>query len=231
MQFGFRANYSTETATCYLIEKVKVSLDTGGVVGAVFLDLKKAFDTVNHNILLYKLLNKIFSYLIKSYLSLRSQHVKIGNYKSNSLCLSTGVPQGSILGPTLFSIYINDLPFVCENCDILMYADDTVIFTHGKTAAEVAIKLTDVLVKVTSWLNHCCLQLNVSKTVCMFLSKSSRIDTEQDITISGHRLKVVSEYKYLGLHLDSHLAFKTHIKRVCNKVKFSLANFRYIRNL
>lgn len=99
-------------------------------------------------------------------------------------------------------MYINDLPSVCGQCDILMYADDTVIFTHGKTAEEVAMKLTDVMLKVTSWLNQCCLQLNVSKTVYMFFSKGHSVDVEQDILISGKRLQVVSEYKYLGVHID-----------------------------
>lgn len=158
MQFGFRANHSTETAICYFTEKVKALMDKGGVVGAVFLDLQKVFDTLNHNNLLHKLYDFNFPIhfvnLIISYFSSRSQLVKIDNLKSNLLDLSTGVPQGSILGPILFSLYINDLPKECEQCNILMYADDTVIFTHDKNAEEVAKKLTDFMVKVTSWLNQ-----------------------------------------------------------------------------
>ncbi len=103
MQFGFRANYSTEMANCYFTEKVKSLLDKGGVVGAVFLDLRKAFDTLNHRILLSKLLSFNFSphtlRWIESYLSGRTQYVSIQNYNSAPLSISTGVPQGSILGP------------------------------------------------------------------------------------------------------------------------------------
>ena len=234
MQFGFRANHSTETATCFFVEKVKASMDRGGVVGAVFLDLRKALDTVNHNILLQKMLNLNvsieFTNLFNSYLSSRSQCVKIENHKSSALCLSIGVPQGSVLGPILFSMYINDLPSVCGECDVLMYADDTVVFTHGKTAEEAATKVTDVLENITSWLNNNCLQPNISKTVFMFFSKGHSIITEQDAFFSGRRLQVVSEYKYLGVHIDTNLNFKTHIKKVCNKVKFNLSNYRYIRN-
>ena len=181
MQFGFRANHSTETATCYVMEKIKSSMDRGGgAVGAVFLDLRKAFDTVNHSILLEKLRNFNLSTdclkLLESYLSSRSQLVKNQNHNSNVLQVSTGVPQGSVLGPLLFSMYINDLPSVCESCDIVMYADDTVILGYGKTAEEVATKLTDAMVRITSWLNQCCLQLNLTKTVCMFFSKTKKLN-------------------------------------------------------
>lgn len=146
MQFGFRTRHSTESANCFFIENIKHLLDKGGVVGAVFLDLKKAFDTVNHKILLTKLRKCNFSAdaikWIESYLSNCSQSVRISDYRSPLLALSTGVPQGSILGPLLFSLYINNLPSVCPDVYIQMYADDTVIYTHGKNTAQVAEKLS-----------------------------------------------------------------------------------------
>lgn len=103
-----------------------------------FLDLKKAFDTVNHQILIRKLANLNFSpdalNWMKSYLSGRIQCVRVGNETSPFLCNEMGVPQGSILGPILFSLYINDLPSVCTGCVIQMYADDTVLYAHAKTS-------------------------------------------------------------------------------------------------
>lgn len=107
MQFGFRPNHFTNTATLHLIEQVKARLDKGGVVGAVFLDFHKAFDTVNHNVL-------------------------------PSLSSSLVVPQRSVLGLLLFSLYINDLPQQCHGLEVQMYADDTVLYTHAKTTKLVA---------------------------------------------------------------------------------------------
>ncbi len=234
MQFGFRAKYSTETANCFLIEKIKSLLDKGGVVGAVFLDLKKAFDTVNHRILMSKLASFNFCSdtlkWIESYLSNRSQSVQVQNHQSAALCLSTGVPQGSILGPLLFLLYINDLPYVCPDTNIQMYADNTVIYVHGSSMTQVADKLTNSMAHVTAWLKQCCLQLNVSKTVCMFFTKKNSPSVEPDIFVSGERLQVVSEYKYLGVLVDSKLSFKAQVKKVCNRVKFNLSNFRFIRD-
>lgn len=121
MQHGFRAHHSTETATMvYFVERVKSSLDKGGVVEAIFLDLRKAFDTVNHNIL-SKFVQFNFSQntsnWFKPYLINRSQCVRIQNTKSSFKELTTGVPQGSILGPLLFSLCMNDLTSVCQGRD------------------------------------------------------------------------------------------------------------------
>ncbi len=234
MQFGFRAKYSTETANCFLIENIKTLLDKGGVVGAVFLDLKKAFDTVNHRILMSKLSCFNFSShtlnWIESYLSDRFQCVRVHNHLSNDLGTSTGVPQGSILGPMLFAMYINDFHLSCPGINIQMYADDTVIYIHGSSMTQVANELTNSMVNVSAWLKENCLQLNVSKTVCMSFSKSNSIIKEPDVYVSGVRLQVVPQYKYLGILIDSKLTFKAQVKKVCKQVKFNLYNFKFIRD-
>ena len=160
----------------------------------------------------------------------RSQYVRVQNNQSSNLQLSTGVPQGSILGPLLFSLYINDLPSICPDINIQMYADDTVIYVDGGSLTQVANELTNKMVHVTAWLEQCCLQLNVSKTVYMFFTKTKSSCVEPDVFVSGERLQVVSQYKYLGVLIDSRLNFKAQVKKVCNKVKFSLSNLRFTRD-
>ena len=109
-------------------------------------------------------------------------------------------------------------------------ADDTVICGWGKNNVEVAARLTKVMVDVSDWLNKCCLQLNTSNTVAMFFSKTSRSHTEPDVFISDQRIKIVKEYKYLGILIDNQLTFKKHVKKICKNLKFTLANFRHLRN-
>uniref|UniRef100_A0A8C6V2B9 Reverse transcriptase domain-containing protein n=1 Tax=Neogobius melanostomus TaxID=47308 RepID=A0A8C6V2B9_9GOBI len=234
MQFGFRTNHSTETACCYFMESIKSSLDTGKVVGAVFLDLRKAFDTVNHLVLLSKLKQYNLSIntlsWIKSYLAGRSQCVRVSEAVSPLRECTMGVPQGSILGPLLFSLYINDLPSVCDDVDVQMYADDTVIYTDGKDHEQVATKLSKAMDKISIWLNDSCLTLNVSKTATMFFSTKPNKKTYPLITVKGEKIENVNEFRYLGIFLDSRLSFKKHIKKVCHTIKYNLFTFKSIRN-
>jgi len=195
MQFGFRKNYSTEMATCYFVEKIKLKLDNGSAVGAVFLDLKKAFDTVNYNVLLSKLSNLNFSDTamkwMESYLTIRRHSTRVGNKMSSFSNCTVGVPQGSVLGPLLFSLYVNDLPLVCPQVDTLMYADDTVILAHGRDRHEVANKLTVAMAKIATWLSGSCMTLNVSKTVCLYFSIRKN-ENQPDVVVNGENIRVVT---------------------------------------
>ena len=233
MQFGFRAHHSTETANSVFIEKIKNRLDKNPYVGAVFLDLKRAFDTVNHHVLLTKLSHFNFSSdtitWFKSYLSNRKQCVVINSVKSPYVSNPVGVPQGSILGPLLFSLYINDLPDVCPECNVQMYADDAVIFIHGKSVELITASLTCALDKVQIWLSTNCLLLNVKKTVCMLFSKRPVKIERSNVFSMGEELELVSHFRYLGVILDSNLTFKKHIKKVTCTINFNLKNFRQIR--
>ncbi len=199
----------------------------------MFLDLKKAFDTVNHQTLLSKLSFFNFSEeamkWMESYLTNRKQSGHIGNSYSSCLDCNICVPQGSVLGPILFSLYINDLPSVCQSVNIQMYADDTVLYLHTKNKQQAATKLNEALVHVSEWLKMSDLHLNINKTVCMFFSKRSSIGQQADVFIEGEKLMVVSDFKYLGIILDSNLTFKKHVKKVANTVRYNLVNFRHIR--
>ena len=235
MQFGFRKNNSTETAVCFFLENIKSKLDAGGVIGAVFINLRKAFDTINHQILLTKLSRFNFSpstlNWIESYISARSQCVRIQNMKSTSRNNNLGVPQGSVLGPLLFSLFINDLPSCCPlNVTCKMYANDAVLYVHAKDKKHAAQELTDAMTNVYNWLEKSQLYLNISKTVCMYLSKRANTDSNPNVSVQGKTIEVVQEFKYLGITLDSQLIFKRQIKNIVNKIKFNLSNFRFIRN-
>ena len=235
MQFGFRKHHSTETAVCFFLENIKSKLDGGGVIGAVFIDLRKAFDTINHQILLTKLSSFNFSQStlnwIESYISSRSQCVRIQNMKSTLRNNNLGVPQGSVLGPLLFSLFINDLPSCCpSNVTCQMYADDTVLYVHAKDKKHAAQELTDAMTNVYNWLEKSQLYLNTSKTVCMYFSKRANTDSDTNVSVQGKTIEVVQEFKYLGITLDSQLLFKRQIKNTVNRIKFNLSNFRFIRN-
>ena len=204
------------------VEKVKSYLDKSSYVAAVFVDFKRAFDTVNHLKLLSRLLTFNFSNQtvkwIQSYLSDRKQCVQIKNSRSPYLHYTQGVPQGSILGPLLFSLYVNNLPNVCKNVDMIMYADDTVIFTQAKSAGDAAHQLSLALNDLQTWLNDSCLCLNVKKTVSMFFSKPKTTVAAVKVCLGGHELVNVEEFKYLGVLIDSKLSFKKHIKKVVKTV-------------
>ena len=159
---------------------------------------------------------------------MRRQCTGVGNKMSSFINCAVGVPQGSVLGPLLFSLYVNDLPLACPEVETQMYADDTVILAHGRDRCEVAAKLTAEMAKIATWLSESCLILNVSKTACMYFY--IRKNGNQPGIFVREKIQTVSHFKYLGITVDSQLSFKKHIKQVCNTVKFNLRNFRYIRN-
>ena len=136
-QSGFRRMHSTETAVTYFADEMVMNMDKGLVTGSVFIDLAKAFDTVDHDILLSKLeyygvCNESLPWF-KNYFTGRKQFVHIDPQSSEELAMTSGVPQGSILGPLLFIVYINDLPRCVKHCSVNMYADDTVLYLAGPT--------------------------------------------------------------------------------------------------
>lgn len=217
-----------------LTEKVRHLLDSSPCAMAVFLDLKRAFDTVNHQALLSKLSHFNFSIeaiqWFRSYLSNRKQCVCVSNVKCPYLSCSVGVPQGSIIGPLLFSLYINDLPDVCNDVHFQMYADDAVVLTHGKSYSEVSKTRTSCMSNVQERLTAACLYLNTQKTVCMAFSKRLVVLRNSNVFLRGEELSLVTEFKYLGVILDPTLSHKKHVKKVSRTINFNLSNFRQIRS-
>ena len=174
-QYGFRKFHSTELASLELVDRIYTSLDDGKPAISVFLDLSKAFDTLDHDILIQKLsfygINGVALEWFKSYLQNRYQYVDYNGHCSDLLPLTTGVPQGSILGPLLFIIYMNDIHFACHNFKPIIYADDTNLFspicsfdcTVNSEAPNVSDTINNELSLVQEWLNINKLSLNVKK--------------------------------------------------------------------
>ena len=221
-QFGFRKSHSTNHAIISLVEKVNQALDSGKVLVGIFLDLKKAFDTVDHKILVDKLFKygirgNIFNWL-KSYLSNRKQYVNWQGSNSEIETTSCGVPQGSILGPLLFILYVNDLSKVSNKFVSILFADDTTILFEGHNIDSIVTSLNYELVKLIIWLNANKLSINVSKTHYMVFHRARRKVDHKDIILNNYILQQVHFTKKLGIIIDDKLKWANHISYIKNKI-------------
>jgi hypothetical protein len=226
-QFGFRSGYSTDMALITTIDQITASLDTGENVIGLFLDLRKAFDTVDYEILLRKLSfygvrgNALL--LCRNYLSGRSQSVFYNGMRSNVLPVTCGVPQGSILGPLLFLTYINDMKNTLTLCRPILYADDTNIFLSGKDLNTMTNTFNNELMHLKQWFTANRLSLNISKTHAMIFSLNRQISSHTlDLRIHNTPIDTTTQSKFLGIHIDNKLTWSTHISHICNKVSKSI---------
>ena len=222
-QFGFREKHSSYMALITLIDHLSEALERGEAVIGLFLDFSKAFDTVDHEILLVKLhhygIRGVMLDWFRDYLSNRTQCVVYDEVSSELMPVKCGVPQGSILGPLLFLLYVNDLPNAATNLFSVLYADDTNMFATGKDIDYLVSNLNKTLLNVSDWLKANKLSINVKKTHYMVWSPRSLVmNRTLHIEFNGQQIEEVNETKFLGVILDNGLTWKPHIQHVRNKV-------------
>jgi hypothetical protein len=221
LQFGFIENSSTAMAINLLVDKISTAMDEGNYSIGIFLDFSKAFDTVNHDILFSKLQHYGIRGLaldwLKSYLINRQQYVCFESVESSRLTTNCGVPQGSILGPLLFLLYINDIAYVSNSSYMILYADDTNVFFNGNNLEDLYNEINNTLDIIKVWLQANKLSLNVDKSQCMFFTHKS-FQYNNEIKIANEALSQVETAKFLGVYLDSKLSFKKHLCYIKGKV-------------
>lgn len=204
---------------CYIKDSILTNIDSKNFTLGLFLDLKKAFDSIKYNILYDKLsrygVRGVALELIKNYLSHRSQIVQIQNAKSSKLKLTQGVPQGSILGPFLFLVYINDIVTIANSPEIIMYADDTNVFFKSTDLTDLETKANEYLALLSTWLGQNRLQLNIAKTnYVIFRALNKQLSREIVLTFQGHELTRVKEQKFLGVWFQEHLSWNVHVNNL-----------------
>ena len=235
-QFGFRSNHSTDYALLSIIDKIQTAIaDDSDYSCGIFLDFSKAFDTVDHNILIKKLdyygIRGTAKNWFISYLSNRQQSVTINNSKSDPVTISCGIPQGSVLGPILFLIYINDFHLCSTLFDFNLFADDANLFYRHKNLHVLQQNINSELINIHVWLCANKLSLNIEKSnFVLFHARQKKITINFELKLNNKNLKQEESLKYLGIFIDSNLSWKPHIKYISKKIKRNvgvLSKLRY----
>ena len=228
-QFGFRKGINTSDALTEYLDVINDTLNEGEYIVTVFLDFQKAFDTVQHDILLDKLHHLGFRGNIHSwfasYLSGRSQYVCISDVESSIEHISVGVPQGSTLGPLLFLLYINDMHRCSKLLKLIHFADDTTAFHREPDVDLIKRDIEGELVSVAQWLMANRLSFNVNKSTCMVTSNRDVPDNFV-IYCDGLKLKRVEKAKFLGVLVDEKINFKSHISKLSGTLSSSVGLMR-----
>ena len=194
-QSGFRSSHSTETSLLNVVDYILSNMDSGKLTGAIYIDLSKAFDTVDHVLLLEKLskfgVNGLELDWMKNYLADRMQRTNINGHLSEASPVQIGVPQGSILGPLFFLMYVNDLPSVTKLCKVVLYADDTALFYAADDLQQIQNSLLSDFLLVSKWMDTNMLVLNVDKTKSMIFGTHQRL-RNRNLVLNSNCLKIIS---------------------------------------
>ncbi|KAJ8287209.1 hypothetical protein GJAV_G00048920 [Gymnothorax javanicus] len=230
LQSGFRKRHSTVSAAVKVVNDILEALDKKFHCAALFVDLSKAFDIVDHSILCQRLSAIGFSSnavgWFANYLSNRKQSVLVGELSSSMVKVSNGVPQGSVLGLTLFTIYINNIGSIL-NASVHLYADDTILYCCASSVSHAFQSLQSAFDVFQSQLRQLKLVLNAEKTKVMLFSNSKCVPDalHSIVSLQGTPIELVSNYKYLGIHIDDGLSFKIHVDNLLKKLKMKLSFF------
>ena len=223
-QSGFRPRHSTTSTLIKVTDDWLQAMDDSKYTGAVFVDLRKAFDTVDHQILMKKMhsigIKHLSSDWFYSYLSRRTCKTLVNNSLSSPKFVSCGVPQGSLLGPLLFIIYVNDLAKYIKSSSLKLYADDTVLYYSDTSVRKIESVLNSDLLLLDQWMNKNRLSVNYDKTVCMLIGSRYMLSKEKNLNVilCKTQIQQVNNVKYLGVICDEQIKWNIHIDKMVKKI-------------
>lgn len=235
-QFGFRQGLSTESALLKQKELILQNIENKLLTLGIFVDFSKAFDCINHDILL----DKLYAYgirgnplkLIRSYLEERQQSVWVDGCSSSFEHIRCGVPQGSILGPFLFNVFINDLVHISKKAKFIIYADDTSLFLSGNSSNELLLEANVILESLHNWSHVNSLMINHNKTkAVIFRSINRNVTVSIPLLIGDYVIEIVNKYKSLGVIFDEHLKWADHFRYLSSNLSKSVGALSRGRDL